>query len=226
MAFGQVVFGGPDWLDGADIQILASNRFHPRSWTNGLHDSAKFMPIRLGRGMWSKSSRLAIPWDEPEAYRSLVHEWAHYALALKDEYLQATPVNPALGYGPLLVGAGQAGRLTLVIPQVSLPIRTIMATQQGTSELVAHRTSRPPAGGASYRVDEWNALRDKPEFSFLRLEKDHQPDGAWSASIVGSTSSKAPLINHRPSSRRARLRRDRGLVVSRCWARPLAIPSF
>ncbi|MFL5805368.1 MAG: twin-arginine translocation signal domain-containing protein, partial [Roseiflexaceae bacterium] len=83
MAFGQVVFGGPELMDAADIQIMASNRLLPRSWVSGLHLAAKYMPIRIGRGVWNDRNRVSIPWDEPEAYRTLVHEWGHYALELR-----------------------------------------------------------------------------------------------------------------------------------------------
>ncbi len=87
MAFGMVVFGGPELMKGADIQILASNRFHPRSWVEGLHNRAKYLPIRMGRSLWSGRNRVSYEWSEPEGYRTLVHEWLHYALCLKDEYL-------------------------------------------------------------------------------------------------------------------------------------------
>ncbi|HEX8683524.1 MAG TPA: hypothetical protein VF707_14480 [Ardenticatenaceae bacterium] len=87
MAFGMVVFGGPELMKGADIQILASNRFHPRSWVEGLHNPDKYLPIRMGRSLWSGRNRVSYDWSEPEGYRTLVHEWLHYALCLKDEYL-------------------------------------------------------------------------------------------------------------------------------------------
>jgi hypothetical protein len=87
MAFGQVIFGGPELMSGADIQIMASNRLHPRSWVEGLHNPHKYTPVRLGRELWSARNRVAYSWLEPEGYRTLVHEWLHYAVCLKDGYL-------------------------------------------------------------------------------------------------------------------------------------------
>jgi hypothetical protein len=94
MAFGQVVIGGPELMDCADIQIMASNRLLPRSWVGGFHEAKKYMPIRLGRGLWQKNNRVSIPWNEPEGYRVLIHEWAHYALELLDAYLETIVKSP------------------------------------------------------------------------------------------------------------------------------------
>jgi hypothetical protein len=89
MLFGRVVVGGPSLMPCADIQIFASNRLHPRAWIFGLQEEGnKHRPVRLGRGLWNPRYRVAIDWDEPEGYRTLVHEWAHYALGLHDEYLE------------------------------------------------------------------------------------------------------------------------------------------
>lgn len=95
MAFGQVVIGGPDHMASADIQILASSRLHPRVWVGGLHEDRKYMPIRLGRGIWHTRNKVSVPWSEPEGYRVLVHEWLHYALFLKDDYLHTISAHLA-----------------------------------------------------------------------------------------------------------------------------------
>jgi hypothetical protein len=47
MAIGQVILGSHKLLDAADIQVMASNRFHPRSWISALHEPHKFHPIRV-----------------------------------------------------------------------------------------------------------------------------------------------------------------------------------
>lgn len=139
MAFGQVVFGGRELMDCADIQILASNRLHPRSWVAGFHEAHKYTPVRLGRGMWSRRNQITIGWDEPEAYRALVHEWAHYALCLRDRYLR--PEERALDKRPM------------VLPDCAIASSTIMATLEGTSELVAHR------GEGGGRESDWTRMR-------------------------------------------------------------------
>ena len=176
MAFGQVAFGGPKLMGCADVQILASNRFFPRGWVCGLHEPDKYMPIRGGRGIWNKTSRFTIPWDEPEGYRALVHEWAHYALGLKDRYLTEEPVQLAERAAPpagqLLVG--MTPRYTLVLPESDLPIQSIMAVHQGSSELTGH-----PHDGKSHRQEEWAELVKRPQFEFLGWP-DHVPSsGPW-----------------------------------------------
>jgi hypothetical protein len=87
MIFGQVIIGGPEVMNCADIRIYKSNRLHPRTWLGGLYDEKYRHPIRMGSGLWNPRLKLAIEWDEPEGYRTLIHEWAHYALRLPDEYL-------------------------------------------------------------------------------------------------------------------------------------------
>ena len=87
IALGQVVFGGIELMEYADIQIFASSRLFPRSSVSGMYEKQKHSPIRVGSGLWKKNTRTLIPWDEPEGFRILVHEFAHYALGLKDRYL-------------------------------------------------------------------------------------------------------------------------------------------
>lgn len=178
MAFGQVIFGGAEWMACADIQIMASNRFHPRSWVNGLHMQEKYLPIRLGRGYWFHSSRVTIPWDEPEAYRVLVHEWAHYALNQKDAYLQPIDLQRVSD----IARATEDARLKALPDYVLLPKQdttapiykavvqrvressdSIMATTLGTSELVPH------AGGCQEqrKKNEWGKIHQIDGFKNL-----------------------------------------------------------
>jgi hypothetical protein len=148
MALGQVVFGGPELQAAADIQIMASNRLHPRAWVGGMHPNdtyerdEKFMPLRLGRGLWSDVRKSAMPWEEPEGYRIIVHEWGHYALKLIDEYLETRqvlfPANmrlPDAGAQALVAGSP----ISLVTLKVATTTDSIMATTEGTSELVTEQ---------------------------------------------------------------------------------------
>lgn len=167
-AFGQVVIGGPELMDCADVQILASNRLLPRSWVSGLHEDHKYMPIRVGRGIWHKNNRVSIPWDEPEAYRTLIHEWAHYALELRDAYLETHYVSPgalhnhAHGSDYVLV----RGDYPLVIPQISITTDSIMASLEGTSELVPQMGSR--AGGQ--QESPWEEIRRRDRYRKLEFD--------------------------------------------------------
>ncbi|MBV9788664.1 MAG: hypothetical protein JOZ51_10850, partial [Chloroflexi bacterium] len=155
MSFGQIVFGGLELMDCADIQIMASNRFNPRSWVNALMDQTKYMPIRVGRGVWLKNQRRSIPWVEPEGYRTLIHEWAHYALALRDEYLETEQVllpNPAASAD----SAATRSLYTLIVPGISLATESIMGSLEGTSELV------PLSSGnsAERKSRVWNKIKE------------------------------------------------------------------
>jgi hypothetical protein len=141
MAFGQVVFGGAELMDAADIQIVASSRVLPRSWVGAMHPHGeyqhdeKYMPIRIGRGLWNDNRRGVIPWDEPEAYRIIVHEWGHHALKLTDEYLetrQFLPPSHAWQAGGVEQSPAPITIVTLKVPTTS---DSIMATTEGTSEL-------------------------------------------------------------------------------------------
>lgn len=139
MAFGQVVLGGPELLDCADIQIMASNRLHPRSWVGGLLDAAKYQPIRVGRGIWHDRNQVTMPWDEPEGYRTIVHEWCHYALSLMDGYIErrTTPSGD-----------------DVVVPTIQMTSTSIMESLEGTSELFSQAGVR----GEAVRDDAWAVM--------------------------------------------------------------------
>ena len=152
MAFGQVVVGGPELMDCADIQIMASNRLLPRSWVGGLHEAKKYMPIRLGRGLWNKDNRVSIAWNEPEGYRVLIHEWAHYALELLDAYLETDSIYSQDNVLKLK-SPQQAQRVDtqVVVPKICLPVESIMDSMQGTSELV-------PKQHGQHKQSEWERI--------------------------------------------------------------------
>ncbi len=148
MAFGQVVFGGPELMDCADVQIMASNRLFSRSWVGAMHadkrypNDEKYMPIRIGRGLWKHNRRASVSWEEPEGYRTLIHEWGHYALTLTDEYLETRRLvfsekgRRAEATDRILV---QAPMTTVVMPTVHSFSDSIMSTTEGTSELVSRQ---------------------------------------------------------------------------------------
>lgn len=130
MAFGQVVFAESALMDVADIQIMASSRLHPRTWLNGFNDKTHFSPIRLGRGLWEKRQERIIPWYEAPGYRAIVHEWGHYALTLRDEYIDN---SVKVVYDPhqphrLVERLGRRRpEYTLLVPRVSLTLGGAMA---------------------------------------------------------------------------------------------------
>ncbi len=146
MAIGQVIIGGPDLLSVADIQVMASNRFHPRAWNSALFIPEKYQPIRVGRGLWRKDQGFVVPWDESDSYRVFVHEWGHYAFGLVDEYLDLLQLarnnrserfwNDTLIEGRLTPLPAQRGNsLYLAAPSIALPVDSIMSTL-AASELI------------------------------------------------------------------------------------------
>ncbi len=165
MAFGQVVFGGQELMHCADVQILASNQLHPRSWVGGLHNEKKYTPICIGRGTWPSRNGVSIPWDEPEAYRTLIHEWGHYALELRDQYFERRQLICANDAGisnvhrQVLVRAkgNEPALYIVVIPKQSTASESIMTTLEGTSELVPRTTGN----SVIRKSKEWEQIKQR-----------------------------------------------------------------
>jgi hypothetical protein len=163
MAIGQVVVGGPELMDYADIQIFASNRFYPRTSVNGLTDLRKYQPIRLGRGLWDKQRRRANSWDESDPKdnklgpQTIVHEWGHYALGMKDRYFKVDD-----------------GRF--VVPTLSLVENTIMANVKQTELSGGVLTTR--ADVHSEDANEWKLLSQHPAYRDLGIVASEHPRNA------------------------------------------------
>lgn len=166
MAFGQVVFGGSTLIDCADIQIMASNHIHPRTWVNGLHENHKYLPIRMGRGHWPSRNGVCIPWDEPEGYRVIVHEWGHYALGLRDEYI-TQPIELVQAHTAGFTGMAsqvlvkreqeQSSAYTIVSTLAATSSESIMASLEGTSELVPQSDGNQRAR----KQAEWRTINQR-----------------------------------------------------------------
>ncbi len=153
MTFGQVLIGGPEWMECADIQIFASTRLFPRSSVSGLLDERKYQPIRLGRGLWSKQEETVLPWNAGPGPATLAHEWSHYALGLKDQYLE---FDRSEG---------------IVFPRNSLVENTLMASLE-KSELLAtpSQVDRPGCDDS-----EWSFLAHNPHYRALRIDPGQHP---------------------------------------------------
>jgi len=130
MAIGQVLIVGPELMEVADIQVMASNRLHPRAWVAALHLARKFQPIRVGRGLWRKNHNFVITWDQPDGYRAIVHEWGHYALGLADDYLSLKGVTRSEPNQRVWKDVGSQGTASLAItaPNIGLAVESIMST--------------------------------------------------------------------------------------------------
>ncbi len=86
MAFGQVVIydKAAHWAD-ADFQFSTKNTVRPYAFIGGINSTDKAHTIRVGR-FWTRQGGNSGKWNEPDGYRTLIHEFAHYALYLEDEY--------------------------------------------------------------------------------------------------------------------------------------------
>lgn len=109
MLFGnvQIYTNGKRW-DEADFRVLADNDRRPSANVGGMVETAVkhtlppgqtfadliFYPghVTLGRG-WSNKGPAQGVWGEADGWRTLVHEWGHYALFLFDEYLTLNNVS-------------------------------------------------------------------------------------------------------------------------------------
>jgi len=87
MALGWVtIYDNGEAKEAADIQILTQNTVRPEADTGGLQEPKQ--SIRVGRLWDGKSSQNPTGyWSKPEGYRTLIHEFGHYALHLRDEYI-------------------------------------------------------------------------------------------------------------------------------------------
>jgi hypothetical protein len=186
MAIGQVIIGGRDLMDMADIQIMASNRIHPRSWMAALNIKEKFKPIRAGRGIWQKNHNSLLTWDSPEGYRGLVHEWGHYAFGLVDEYLRRVALERNGGFweeSKRVVGEKQDtwedNALDLAAPDVALPVESLMANTQISEYADLAKTFK--AIQKYYQEAKDDTSRDGPDElalplpRFLKLEVPPNP---------------------------------------------------
>jgi len=116
---GQMAIGAVDirtngraW-DSADLRFRAANDARPSAYIGGIVAERTpytaqpgvgtvFAPaeVLLGR-FWDGQDafdRRRGSWSEESAFRTLVHEWAHYALFLYDEYQQATSAGKVETY--------------------------------------------------------------------------------------------------------------------------------
>jgi hypothetical protein len=86
MAFGRVLIGdnAQYWAD-ADIQFLTNNSTRPHAYVGGITSADTSHVIRLGRA-WDGITGSQGRWDAQYGYRTIVHEFGHYALGLYDSY--------------------------------------------------------------------------------------------------------------------------------------------
>jgi hypothetical protein len=97
-----VYTNGEHWAD-ADLRVLASNAYRPSAFVGGIVNAPTknisgtagvtntvFYPatIFFGRS-WDGLGARCGGWSQPAGWRTIGHEWAHYALYLYDQYFHA-----------------------------------------------------------------------------------------------------------------------------------------
>jgi hypothetical protein len=101
-----VYTGGVNW-NSANIRVLADSGYRPKAFVGGIvsapmtytsphtQRTQTFYPgaIYLGR-LWDGSGARCGGWSLSDGYRTIGHEWAHYALYLYDEYYQQHDHTP------------------------------------------------------------------------------------------------------------------------------------
>jgi hypothetical protein len=86
----EVVDDKVHWAD-ADFRIYASNTQWPHARIDGIWQGAG-AHAHLGRYFDSTTSNTG-PWDQPDAYRTAIHEFGHYGFGLYDEYLDSDGIE-------------------------------------------------------------------------------------------------------------------------------------
>ena len=133
MAFGRVSIydDGNNWAN-ADIQISTQNIVRPHAYIGGITSNDRSHVIRVGR-FWDGNSGDKGTWDQKEGYRTLAHEFGHYALHLYDEYFAYVFKNGVLvGEAPSLC-TGPENRN----PATDAKNASVMDYQYTTTELSA-----------------------------------------------------------------------------------------
>lgn len=172
MAFGDVSIhtGGRHW-SGADIRVLASNDYRPSVYVGGIvpepvvYSDGRYRPgaVFLGR-YWdgqTASNREEGNWTQPGAYRTIIHEWAHYALFLYDEYQQAAGKQ---FYCPCAELPALEEDVTTVCDGITSDIAASAMAYQYTASELWHPADNAPAGCTTteqwqvYGQTDWETL--------------------------------------------------------------------
>jgi hypothetical protein len=181
MAFGPVTIhpGGGNWND-ADLRFLAANDYRPSVYVGGIVagriqytspvTAVFFSPgeVYLGRD-WSRlgaSDESSGRWYLEDAYRTILHEWAHYALFLYDEYQDINADGPSQAYCTCsgLSGRGDACPPPPPPDQAASP----MAWHYDTTELWHPEAPQTPPG-----------ICEKTEQYQIHGQSDWETLGVW-----------------------------------------------
>lgn len=215
MAFGPVTLetAGANW-NMADIKVLAANDLRPTAFVGGIVPQPRlaqlasgtmtFQPaeVFLGR-QWDGSHAMSGAWSAPEGFRTIGHEWGHYALFLFDTYRFISGEVASNGFCtcadlPSVDGSTTTG----CVPNTPMGAASAMAYHYTASELW-HPAASDDSGGCAasdhfraYQKAEWGTLA---EWSALQggleewLTMPSSPDpGPTEPGVVGDLFGRQP----------------------------------
>jgi hypothetical protein len=181
MAFGpvEVYTGGQNW-NSADLRFLAANDYRPSAYVGGMVEKRipytslvrKVVfspgPVYLGRD-WSQrgaSDESSGRWYKDDAYRTIIHEWAHYALFLYDEYQDVEGSGPSRAYCTCRDLSAPSGHC-LKPPYRQEKEASVMAWQYQASELWHPGVPTPASGGNLCKKTEQFQIHDQSDWETL-----------------------------------------------------------
>lgn len=184
-AFGQVTVydGGRHW-DDADLQILASNRVRPSATVGGISATKDFTYtstteqitvfhpgyFRMGRA-WNRFGGLEGALDQPDAFRTLVHEFAHYGLYLYDEYFYVSDQ-----------GALLAGECTSPVDDTNISdpaLASVMDWHYTASEFAWQGENTPLWSERCKQTQQWLVHQESDWETIVNVYKDAQTPARW-----------------------------------------------
>ena len=172
MALGQVtIYDEAAHWDEADIQVLTRNDVRPHAYIGGLTSENPAHTIRIGRN-WDGSTGAQGAWEEPNGYRTLIHEFGHYALFLADSYFLYT----FDGNGDAI---GQKAAACTGLNLVDTVNASVMDRQYGASELAAFGTPGlwDPVNCA--QTAQWQLNQESDWQTVVRRYRDPEEPARW-----------------------------------------------
>lgn len=178
MAFERVAIydNAAHWFD-ADIQISTKNVVRPHAYVGGITADDAAQVIRVGR-QWDGNTGSSGDWDEPEGYRTLVHEFGHYALYLYDSYFMLAETNGILNPLPgSCISPSPDGRDKAVWGNDATNA-SIMDYQYHSSELADRRVPEM-WGSFCERTEQWRMHQESDWETVQRFYGDTQTPPRW-----------------------------------------------
>lgn len=176
MAFGQVAVydNGAHWED-ADIQILTRNNVRPHAYVGGVLSTDLSQVMRVGRH-WDRRSGAQGSWDLTPGYRTLIHEFGHYALHLFDSYYEYTydENNNLTGVN---TGTG-CTELDFTFSDETISA-TIMDYQYATTELAARNVPGLWEANTCVHTVQWQLNEESDWETVLRHYRDTVNPPGW-----------------------------------------------